>query len=119
MNTQLNIKTRRRRFSPIVVTLLVGVVAVLVLGNPSVQAQTTPGASTVDSSITIKTTGTVSDPSGAVKVSGNVIIKCRRVIDNTLTMLPAPAPTDIYSLPLPGARGRHPARRRLAAVANR
>lgn len=84
MNTQLNIKTRRRLFSPNVLTLLVLVVAVLVLGGPSVQAQTTP-ASTVDSSITIKTTGTVSDPSGAVKVSGNVIIKCRRVIDNTTT----------------------------------
>jgi hypothetical protein len=90
MNTQLNIKMRRRRFSPIVVTLLVGVVAVLVLGNPSVQAQTTAtaGATTVDSSITIATNGTVSDPNGAITVSGNVIIKCKRVIDNTTTTLP-------------------------------
>jgi hypothetical protein len=86
MNTELNIKTRRRRFSPIVATLVVGVVAVLVLGNPSVQAQTT--ASTVDSSITIKTNGTVSDPSGSVKLSGSVIIKCRRVIDTTTTTIP-------------------------------
>ena len=85
MNTQVNIKTGRRRFSANVLTLLVGVVAVLVLGNPSVQAQTT--ASTVDSSITIKTNGVVSDPSGSVKISGNVIIKCRRVIDNTTTTL--------------------------------
>ena len=89
MNTQVNIKTGRRRFSANVLTLLVGVVAVLVLGNPSVQAQTTTtsGATTVDSSITIKTNGTVSDPSGSIKISGNVIIKCRRVIDNTTTTL--------------------------------
>jgi hypothetical protein len=86
MNTQLNIKTRRRRFSPLVVTLLVGVVAVLVLGNPSVQAQTTT-ANTVDSSITIATNGTVSDPSGAITVSGSVIVKCRRVIDTTSTTI--------------------------------
>src|SRR5215216_169234 len=86
MNTQVNIKNGRGRFSANVLTLLVGVVAVLVLGNPSVQAQTT-GASTVDSSITIKTTGVVSDPSGSVKISGNVIVKCRRVIDNTTTTL--------------------------------
>jgi hypothetical protein len=86
MNTQVNVKTGRRRFSANVLTLLVGVVAVLVLGNPSVQAQTR--ASTVDSTITVKTSGVVSDPSGSIKVSGNVIIKCRRVIDNTLTTLP-------------------------------
>jgi hypothetical protein len=85
MNTQVNVKTGRRRFSANVLTLLVGVVAVLVLGNPSVQAQTT--ASTVDSSITVKTNGIVSDPSGSIKISGNVIIKCRRVIDNTTTTI--------------------------------
>jgi hypothetical protein len=84
MNTQLNIKTQRR-FSPIIVTLLIGFVAVLVSGGPSVQAQTTTTAATVDSSITIKTNGTVSDPSGSIKLSGNVIIKCRRVIDPTST----------------------------------
>ena len=83
MNTQLNIKTRRR-FSPIIVTLLVGFVAVLVLGGPSVQAQTTAPA-TVDSSITIKTNGTVTDAGVTVKLSGNVIIKCRRVIDTSST----------------------------------
>jgi len=86
MNTQVNIKTGRRRFSANVLTLLVGVVAVLVLGNPSVQAQTA-GASTVDSSITIATSGTVNDPGGAITVSGSVTIKCRRVIDNTTTTL--------------------------------
>jgi hypothetical protein len=104
MNTQLNIKTRRRRFSLTFVSLLVGVVAVLVLGNPSVQAQTA-GASTVDSSITIKTNGTVSDPSGAIKLSGNVIIKCRRVIDNTTTTLPPLVLLDFDFSQLQGTTG--------------
>jgi hypothetical protein len=88
MNTQLNIKTRRR-FSPIVVTLSVGIVvvlAMLALGGPSVQAQTTTTA-TVDSSITVKTNGVVSDPGGSIKISGNVIIKCRRVIDTSTTTI--------------------------------
>jgi hypothetical protein len=88
MNTQLNIKTRQRQFSQTVATLSVGIVvvlAMLVLGNPSVQAQTTNTASAVDSSITIPTNGTVNDPGGAVLVSGNVTIKCRRVLDTTTT----------------------------------
>ena len=85
MNTQLNIKTRRR-FSPIFVTLLVGFVAMLVSGGPSVQAQT---PATVDSSITIKTNGTVTEGITTVKLSGSVIIKCRRVIDtSTPTITP-------------------------------
>ena len=85
MNTQLNIKTRRR-FSQIVVTLLVGIVAVLVSGGSSVQAQT---PATVDSSITIKTNGTVTEGLTTIKLSGNVIIKCRRVIDtSTPTITP-------------------------------
>jgi hypothetical protein len=90
MNTQVHVKSRQRRLSSIVVTLLVGVVALLVLGNPSVQAQTTTAgsASTVDSSITIKTNGTVSDPSGSIKLSGSVTINCKRVVDNSSTTLP-------------------------------
>jgi hypothetical protein len=85
MNTQLNIK-RRRRFSPFVLTLLVGIVAVLLSGGPSVQAQT---PATVDSSITIKTNGTVTEGTTTIKLSGNVIIKCRRVIDtSTPTITP-------------------------------
>ena len=89
MNTRLNIKTRRRLCSPLVVTLLVGIVTVLVLGSPSAKAQTTAAAiSTVDSSITISTKGTVNDPSGAITVSGSVIITCRRVIDTTSTTVP-------------------------------
>ena len=96
MNTQRNIKTRRPQFSANVVRLLVGVVVVLVLGGPSARAQTSTAAPppsavdapTVDSSITVKTNGTVSDPSGAIKVSGNVIIKSRRVIDTSSTTIP-------------------------------
>ncbi len=102
MNTQVNIKTGRRRFSANVLTLLVGVIAVLVLGHPSVQAQTT---STVDSSITIKTNGTVSDPSGSIKLSGNVIIKCRRVIDNTVATLPPLVLLDFDFSQLTGTTG--------------
>jgi hypothetical protein len=87
MNTQVNIKTGRRPFSANVLTLLVAVVAVLILGSSSVQAQTTAADTTVDSSITIPTNGTVSDPGGAITVSGSVTIKCRRVIDNTTTTI--------------------------------
>ena len=107
MNTQVNISTRRRVISPTVVTLLIGVVAVLVLGNPSVQAQTTTtaGFSAVDSSITIKTNGTVSDPSGAIKLSGSVIIKCRRVIDNTIATLPPLVLLDFDFSQLKGTTG--------------
>lgn len=112
MNTQLNIKTRRPLFSANVVTLLVGVVVVLVLGGPSARAQTStaapPPATTsdiVDSSITIKTNGTVSDPSGAIKVSGEVIIKCRRVLDTTTTTNPPIVLLDFDFSQLQGTTG--------------
>ena len=81
MNTSLNVETQR----PLFITLLVGFV-VLVLGGPSAQAQTTTATATpavVDSSITISASGTVNDPSGAITVSGKVIVNCRRVIDTT------------------------------------
>jgi len=97
MNTQLNIKTLRRLFSPNVVTLLAFVVVMLVLSSPSVRAQTASGTATtdttattttadtpvVDSSITLPAKGTVNDPGGAFTVSGNVVITARRVIDTT------------------------------------
>jgi hypothetical protein len=111
MNTQLNIKTRRPLFSANVVTLLVGVVVVLVLGGPSARAQTStapPPATTpaiVDSSITIKSNGTVSDPSGAIKVSGDVIIKCRRVLDTTTTTNPPIVLLDFDFSQLQGTTG--------------
>jgi hypothetical protein len=112
MNTQLNIKTRRPLFSANVVTLLVGVVVVLVLGGPSARAQTStaapPPADTsgnVDSSITIKTNGTVSDASGAIKLSGSVIIKCTRVIDTSSTTIPPIVLLDFDFSQLQGTTG--------------
>lgn len=90
MNTWLNINTRQPLFRRIVVTLVVGFVVVLVLGSPSSKAQTattatttTTAAAVVDSSITLSASGTVNDPSGAITVSGKVIVNSRRVIDTT------------------------------------
>ena len=85
MNTQVNIKVQRLLFSPTFVTLLIAVVGVLFLGGPSVQAQTPAPTTTVDSSITIVTNGTVTDTGVTVNVNGSVTIKCRRVIDTTTT----------------------------------
>jgi uncharacterized Zn-binding protein involved in type VI secretion len=83
MNTKANIKARRLLFSPTFVTLLIVGIGMLVLGRPSVQAQTT--GAVVDSSITIATNGTVTDTGTTVAVSGSVTIKCRQVIDTTTT----------------------------------
>lgn len=108
MNTKLNIKTRRRLFSPNVVTLLVLNVAVLVLGVPSIQAQstdttaTTTSTSVVDSSLTIAAKGTVNDPGGAITVSGSVIVSARRVIDTTSAATP---PLVLLDLDLSGLKG--------------
>src|ERR1044071_2044895 len=84
MNTRLIIKS--------FVTVSVGVVAVLallVLAGPAVQAQTTAPDAPVDSTITVPVKGSVSDPNGTITVSGNVIISCRRGIDNLSTTTPA------------------------------
>lgn len=89
MNTQLNIKSRLPLFSPTFVTLLIGIVAVLAFGGPSVQAQTTATDAPVDSSITLAVKGSVTDPNGTITVSGNVIITCRRVIDTTSVTSPS------------------------------
>jgi hypothetical protein len=86
MNTKVNIKARRLLFSPTFVTLsvaVVGMLAILAFGGPSVQAQTT--GAVVDSSITIATNGTVTDTGTTVAVSGSVTIRCRQVIDTTTT----------------------------------
>ena len=83
MNKELNINTTRRLFSTNVVTLLVGIVMVLVFGGSSVQAQTSETAQPVESSITIPVKGTVNDPSGAITVSGDVIVTAKMVVDNT------------------------------------
>ena len=105
MNTQLNIKTWRLLFSPTFVTLLVGIVVVLVLGGPSVQAQTTAAPATVDSSITITAKGSVSDPNGSIAVTGSVIINCRRVIDTTSTTTPSLVLLDFDFSQLRGTSG--------------
>ena len=105
MNTKLNVKTR--------LTLLVGIVVVLALGGPSVKAQTNTddskttdvSTSTVDSSIKIATKGTVNDPSGAITVSGSVIITCRRVIDTASTTVPPIVLLDLDFSQLKGTTG--------------
>lgn len=99
MNRELNINTWRRLFSTNVVTLLVGIVVVLVFGGSSVQAQTStepsPQPPDVESSISIPVKGTVNDPSGAITVSGTVIVTAKRVIDNTS---PSAAPIVVLDL---------------------
>lgn len=88
MNTQLNLKTRL--FGPTFVTLLIGIVAVLALGSPTVQAQTTTASDApVDSSITIPVKGSVSDSNTSVTVTGSVIVNSRMVLDTTSTVTPA------------------------------
>ena len=104
MNTQVNVKARRLQFSPTFVTLLIAVVGMLVLGGPSVQAQTT-AAPIVDSSITIATNGTVTDTGTTVNVSGSVTIKCRRVIDTTSTTAPPLVMLDFDFSQLQGTSG--------------
>ena len=90
MNTQLNITTRRLLFSPTFVTLLIGVVAMLVLGGPAVQAQTTTDpAAPVDSSLSVTVKGSVSDPNGTISVNGTAIISGRKVVDTTSQTTPA------------------------------
>ena len=78
MNTQLKI-----------MTLVLGIVAVLAFGGPSVQAQTTATDAPVDSSITLVVKGSVTDPNGTITVTGNVIVTCRRVIDTTSVTSPS------------------------------
>jgi hypothetical protein len=105
MNTQPYIKTRRLLFSPTFVTLLI-VVVMLVLGGLSVQAQTiTPAPATVDSSITIAAKGTVNDPSGVITVTGDVIVKCRRVLDTTTSSTAASHPLVVLDFDFSNLRG--------------
>ena len=107
MNTKLDNKRRVRAFSANVVALLVGVVAVLVFGSPSVQAQTTTtdGATAVDSSITVPTTGTVTEGTTTVALNGSVTIKARKVIDNTSTTLAPLVLLDLDFSQLKGTTG--------------
>ena len=106
MNTQLNIKTWQRLFAPSFVTLLIGIVAVLAFGGPSVQAQTTTAADApVDSSITLVAKGSLTDATGNVTVTGNVIISARRVIDTTSVTSPSLILLDFDFSQLKGTSG--------------
>ncbi|HET6977552.1 MAG TPA: hypothetical protein VFI24_14575 [Pyrinomonadaceae bacterium] len=102
MNTTLKVTSQRTRFSPLVVTLLLGFV-LLFLSSPSAQAQTNT-ADTVDSSVTISAKGTVNDPGGAITVSGDVIVSSRRVIDTT-GVTPAIVVLDLDFSKLQGTSG--------------
>jgi hypothetical protein len=108
MNTQLNIKTRQLLFSPSFVTLLIGIVALLVLSGPSVQAQTTAtdAAAPVDSSITLAAKGSLTDATGSVTVTGNVIVSSRRVIDTTSTVTAALVLLDLDFSQVQGTTGK-------------
>jgi hypothetical protein len=103
MNTKLNINTRL--FSPNVVTLLIGIVVVLVLGGPSIQAQTAPSA-TVDSSITLVAKGSLTDAQGSVTITGNVIVTGRRVIDTTNAATPTIVLLDLDFSQVQGTSGK-------------
>ena len=107
MNTQVNIKTRQLLVSPTFLTLLLGVVVMLALGGPSIQAQTTTTAidAPVDSSVTIAAKGSVSDPNGSITVTGNVAITCRRVIDTTSATSPSLVLLDLDFSGLQGTSG--------------
>jgi len=104
MNTKLDISTRL--FSPNVVTLLIGIVVVLVLGGPSVQAQTTAPAGTVDSSITLLAKGSLTDAQGSVTITGNVIVTGRRVIDTTNAATPTLVLLDLDFSQVQGTSGK-------------
>jgi hypothetical protein len=103
MNKQLKIKTRQ--FGRNIVILPIGFVVMLVLGGPSVQAQTTAPAAVVDSSVTLAAKGSVSDPNGAITVTGNVIVNCRRVLDTTTTTNATMAPVVLLDLDFSQLRG--------------
>lgn len=76
MKTQRNMKTRRSVFSPIVLSLLVGILG-LVWSSTSA-AQT----ATVDSTLDIPVAGTVIESDGAIlTISGYVTVNCTKVSD--------------------------------------
>lgn len=104
MNT-LNKKTRQLLVRPTFITLLLGAVVMLVLSGPSIQAQTTAVDAPVDSSVTIAAKGSVSDPNGAITVSGSVIVNCRRVIDTTSATSPSLVLLDVDLSGLQGTSG--------------
>jgi hypothetical protein len=107
MKKQLNIKSVL--VSPTFLTLLLGVVVMLALSGPSVQAQTATDTTAVDapvdSSVTIVAKGSVSDPNGSFSVTGNVGVICRRVIDTTSATSPSLLLLDVDFSSLTGTSG--------------
>ena len=94
MNTQLKI-----------MTLVLGIVAVLAFGGLSVQAQTTATDAPVDSTITLVAKGSLTDANGNVTVTGNVPVLVRRVVDTTSVTSPSLVLLDIDFSQLKGTSG--------------
>ena len=106
MNTQLNMRMWQRLFSPSFMTLLIGIVALLAFGSPSVQAQTTTATDApVDSSIVLVAKGSLTDPNGSVTINGQVTITARRVIDTTSVTSPSIVLLDFDFSQLQGTTG--------------
>ncbi len=106
MNTQLNMRTWQRLFSPSFMTLLIGIVALLAFGSPSVHAQTTTAVDApVDSSIVLVAKGSLTDAAGNVTVTGNVPVLVRRVIDTTSATSPSLVLLDIDFSQVTGTTG--------------
>ena len=98
MNTQLKL-----------MTLVLGIVAVLALGGSSVQAQTTTTTTAADapveSSITLVAKGTLTDASGNVTVQGNLPVFVKRVVDTTSVSSPSIVLVDFDFSQLTGTTG--------------
>ena len=101
MNTQLKL-----------MTLVLGIVAVLAFGGSSVQAQTASDTTTttaadapVDSTITLVAKGSLTDANGNVTVTGNVPVLVRRVVDTTSVTSPSLVLLDIDFSQLTGTTG--------------
>jgi len=99
MNTQLKL-----------MTLVLGIVAVLALGGSSVQAQTATDTTAatdapVESSITLVAKGSLTDASGNITVNGNVPVFVKRVVDTTSVTSPSLVLLDIDFSQLTGTTG--------------
>ena len=101
MNTQLKL-----------MTLVLGIVAVLAFGGSSVQAQTASDTTTttaadapVESTITLVAKGSLTDAAGNVTVQGNLPVFVKRVIDTTSVTSPSLVLVDIDFSQLTGTTG--------------
>src|ERR1044072_4762719 len=76
MNTDRNMKSKRTLFSSIALSLIVGVVGVMVWGGIHAQA------ATVDSTLSIPVSGTVTATDGTkITFSGTVVVKSSAITD--------------------------------------